>query len=295
MRNTVAKCIFDTAKKDKNFFLITGDAGLGVWDQYKDELSSQYINPGINEALSIGMASGMALEGYKVVYYNIAPFVIMRPYEQVRNDICYQELPVILIGIGSGLTYMPGGMTHYSIEDIGIALSMPNLQIFSPCDPIEAKKSFEYAYSSKKPSYIRIPKSGEPIIHTREIEDIEKFQVLREGKQSILLITHSSIIVEVLRAAEELDADVVSVPFINSPNRDLLDYMNRYDRVFVIEEHFEYGGLATYLQEKTQKKIEKIALPNEYIHIIGNQQYGREYYGLDHVGIKKKIKNKKNF
>lgn len=290
MRNTIAKCVFDVARKDKNFFLITGDAGLGVWDDYRVELSNQYINPGINEALCIGMSAGMALEGYKVVYYNIAPFVIMRPFEQVRNDICYQELPVILIGIGSGLTYMPGGMTHYSVEDLGIALSMPNLQIFSPCDPVEVKKCFEYAYASKNPSYIRIPKSGESIFHNEEIENIEDFQILRKGNKSILLVTHSAIISEVLRASKEVDASVVSVPFINSPKQDIFAYMKKFQKVYVIEEHFKYGGLATYLQDRTDQKLERIALPNQYIHIIGSQKYGRAYYGIDCNGIVKKIR-----
>lgn len=290
MRNAIAKCVFDTAKENVDFFLITGDAGLGVWDQYREEFPNQYINPGINEALCVGMSAGLALEGYRAVYYNIVPFVIMRPYEQVRNDICYQELPVILVGIGSGLTYMPGGMTHYSVEDIGIALSMPNLQIFSPCDPIEAKKCFEYAYQSDKPSYIRIPKSGEPIIHSGDIGNIENFQVLRESKQSILLVTHSAMISEVLKSAEILDAGVISVPFINSPMREIFVYMKKFEKVYIIEEHFEYGGLATYLQDRTDQRLERIGLPNHYIHIIGNQKYGREYYGLDSDGIIKKIR-----
>ena len=129
MRNSVANKIKELAKKDKKLFVIAGDAGLGVWDDFKD--SVQFINPGVNEQLDIGMAAGMAMEGYKVIYYNITPFVIMRPYELVRNDICYQELPVILIGTGSGLTYAPAGHTHYAVEDITLALSLPNLDIFS--------------------------------------------------------------------------------------------------------------------------------------------------------------------
>lgn len=74
--------------------------------------------------VSVGMAAGLALSGKKVIYYNIAPFSLMRPYEQVRNDICYQELPVIVVGIGSGLTYAPAGVTHYAVEDIAIALTI---------------------------------------------------------------------------------------------------------------------------------------------------------------------------
>ena len=152
MRNTIAKEIIKKAKEDKRLYLIAGDAGLGVWDEYKVDFPKQYINPGVNEQCDIGMAAGMALRGHKPIFYNIAPFVIMRPYEQVRNDICYQNLPVILIGTGSGVTYAPAGMTHYVVEDIALGRTMPNLDIFSPSDPIEAKKCFEYAYNSDRPS-----------------------------------------------------------------------------------------------------------------------------------------------
>ena len=168
MRNSVANEIKQIAKQDKNLFVIAGDAGLGVWDDFKD--SNQFLNTGVNEQLNIGMASGLSLMGHKVIFYNIAPFVIMRPYEFVRNDICYQELPIILIGTGSGITYAPAGHTHYVVEDITVALSLPNLNIFSPADPIEAVECFRYAYKSKKPSYIRIAKSGEKILHKKNID-----------------------------------------------------------------------------------------------------------------------------
>ncbi len=288
MRNTIANCIMEAAKKDSNMFLISGDAGLGVWDIFKEDYQEQYINPGINEALCVSMAAGLALCGKKVVYYNIAPFVLMRPYEQVRNDICYQELPVILVGTGSGLTYMPSGMTHYSLEDIGLALSLPNLNIFSPCDPLEAKACFEYAYHSKKPSYIRIPKAGEPYLHKEKFADITKLQFLLKNKSDILLLSHSSITQEALKAGEILGCDVASKPFINSMDFNL----DSYRIVFVIEEHFSYGGLGTFLKSYTNANIEILAIPNQYVHLIGNCDYGRASFGVDYKGIVESVRKK---
>ncbi|MCI5968191.1 transketolase family protein [Helicobacter sp.] len=290
MRNTLAQCIYEVAKANKDFVLITGDAGLGVWDSYKEEFREQYFNPGINEALCVGMASGMALCGKKVVYYNIAPFVLMRPYEQVRNDICYQNVPVILAGTGSGITYMPSGMTHYAIEDIALGLTMPNLEIFSPCDPVEARACFAYAYASKNPSYIRIPKAGEPNLHTAEIVDITAPQMLREGGNSVLFITHSAIAAEVLEVASVVNASVMSVPFINSKNGEILKRIPTFDRVIVVEEHFKYGGLGTYLQSQVDKKIEILGIENAYVHFIGTQAQAREHYGINAKGILNFIK-----
>ena len=190
MRNSLANEIKKIAKTDNSLFVIAGDAGLGVWDDFKD--SKQFINPGVNEQLDIGFGAGLSLMGHKVIYYNIAPFVIMRPYEFVRNDICYQELPMILIGTGSGITYAPAGVTHYVVEDITLASTMPNLDIFSPADPVEAVECFRYAYKSKKPSYIRIAKNGEEIIHKESI-DITKPIFINKSASKDILILHGSI------------------------------------------------------------------------------------------------------
>lgn len=289
MRNMIAECIAQKAKENKDFFLITGDAGLGVWDEYQIQYANQYVNPGINESLCVGLAAGMALCGKKVVYYNIAPFVMMRPYEQVRNDICYQELPVILVGTGSGLTYMPSGMTHYSIEDIALSLTLPNLDIFSPCDPLEARMCFEYAYTSKNPSYIRIPKAGEPLLHSSPIKDITQAQILRSGRENIALVTHSSLAAEVLESGKQLDASVITLPFINTPNPQVKELLESFDRVIVIEEHFKYGGLGSLLQERLSSPVEIVGLENDFIHFIGNQACARGHFGLDRDGITRSI------
>lgn len=289
MRNAVANAIIEAAKKDPNIYLITGDAGLGVWDGFRVEHPNQYINPGVNEALCVGMAAGMALGGYRPIYYNIAPFVIMRPYEQVRNDICYQELPVILVGTGSGVTYAPAGMTHYAVEDIALARTMPNLQIYSPADPIEAKACFLHALNGSSPAYIRVPKAGEPKIHKSEDIDITKPIMMRAGSD-VMLVSHSAMVEESLVAADILaemgvSAEVLSVPYLNC---DMSMIAESKKPVFVVEEHFEFGGLGTILSE-VGVKVSKIAIKNEYIHKVGNRDYLRAYYGIDAKSIADKI------
>jgi transketolase len=295
MRNTVANKIIEKAKIDPSVYLITGDAGLGVWDSFKVEYPSQYINPGVNEALCVGMAAGMALRGHRVIYYNIAPFVIMRPYEQVRNDICYQELPVVLVGTGSGLTYAPAGMTHYAIEDIALGLTCPNLDIFSPADPVEAALCFEYAYKSDKPSYIRVPKAGEPKLHTNESFDISEPQTMREG-EGVLIVSHSTMVEECLIAASLLEAhgvsaQVVSMPMITSKHPAVDELLRFEGKIFVVEEHYANGGLGTLLVDRMDKKIHKIALPSEFVHAIGNRDFLRSHYGIDAASIAEKIKS----
>jgi len=163
MRNAFIDTILDAGKKIPDIFVISGDAGLGVFDKFKEEFSDKFLNLGVAEQNAVGFSAGLALTGYKVYLYNIIPFVLYRCYEQVRNDICYQDLPVVLVGIGSGVTYAPQGMTHYSIEDLGIAQTLPNLEVFSPADPVEAKLAARYSLTAKSPVYVRLPKKGSPI------------------------------------------------------------------------------------------------------------------------------------
>jgi len=287
MRNSVANEIKKLAKEDKSLFVIAGDAGLGVWDDFNT--SKQFINPGVNEQMDIGFGAGLSLMGHKVVYYNIAPFVIMRPYEFVRNDICYQELPMILIGTGSGITYAPAGVTHYVVEDITLASTMPNLDIFSPADPIEAIECFKYAYKSKKPSYIRIAKNGEEKIHSNDI-DIKKPIFINTSDSKNILILHGSIVDEVSKILEILDINVVTVPMLTS-DFNWEEFLDSYNDVFTLEEHFINGGLGTILRDKVDRKIHKFGLRNEYIHKIGNRDYLREYYEIDGKSVGNKIKD----
>ena len=287
MRNSVANYIKELAKKDKKLFVIAGDAGLGVWDDFKD--TKQFINPGVNEQLDIAMAAGLSLMGHKVIYYNIAPFVIMRPYEFVRNDICYQELPAILIGTGSGITYAPAGVTHYALEDITIALSMPNLQIFSPSDPVEAIECFKYAYTSKNPSYIRLAKSGENVLHQKNI-DITKPIFTNKANSNAILLVHGSVVDEVEKILDIVSLNVVTVPFLNS-DVDWEDFLKHYQFVFTLEEHFVNGGFGSYLNDKIDKKVYKFGIKNEYIHKVGDRDFLRKYYEIDGESVGKKTKD----
>lgn len=296
MRNAAAKEITKYCKEHKDGFLITGDAGFGVWDDFQVNQPQQYINPGINEQATIGLASGMALSGHKVFYYNIIPFVLMRCYEQIRLDICYQELPVILIGIGSGITYAPAGMTHYSIEDIALAKTMPNLNIISPSDPMQVKKAVEYAIKSKYPTYIRISRSGEPIVFDENI-DITKPLYLKKGRDKAIIF-HGSIVDEVLKATQVLkDISIISFAMIAPLDFEATKkILEEYDTIYIIEEHFEEGGLGSIvtdfaMKNKIDTNIEKIAIQNHYIHKIGSCNYLRKEFRIDSESIIKRIKN----
>ncbi|MDP2168195.1 MAG: transketolase C-terminal domain-containing protein [Thermodesulfovibrionales bacterium] len=293
MRNSVIERITKEAGKKKDIFLITGDAGFGVLDNYKKSFPERFLNLGVAEQNMIGMASGLGLSGFKVFVYNIVPFVLYRCYEQVRNDICYQNVPVTLIGIGSGVTYSPQGVTHYSVEDIALARTLPNLVILSPSDPIEAVKCAEYAIKSKDPVYIRIAKSGEPVIHTGRVKDITRPVVLNEG-EGVAVLFHGSVSTEVVSALKGVDRrpKAVSVPMLQPMDFSSLEKeLKAIHTIITVEEHFVEGGLGSIIaewivSERLDYRLIKLGIKNEFIHKITNNAGMRSHYGISSEGIK---------
>ena len=300
MRNSFIREIESLAKHDNSLYVISGDAGFGVFENFSADYPGQFINGGIAEANTIGYAAGLAMTGFNVFVYNIIPFVLLRSYEQVRNDICYQRLPVTLVGIGSGLTYAPGGMTHYSVEDLGVCLSLPNLTVLSPSDPVETKAAVSYAYKAKEPVYIRLAKSGEPILRNDGCERILDPFVVEDG-EGVAVIGYGNILKEAVDGAHALHREniyprIVSVPCIQPFPKELLaKILQGCSTVFILEEHFRSGGLATRFMDheagKTlQADVISLSLPDHFIHDINTQKGMRKKYGLDSHAIAQRIR-----
>lgn len=293
MRNSIVDKITEAARKDKRIFVITGDAGFGVLDEYRKNFPKRFLNLGIAEQNTISFASGLALAGYKVFVYNIVPFVIYRCYEQVRNDICYQKLPVVLIGIGSGVTYAPQGVTHYSVEDIAIARTLPNLNIISPADPYEAQLAAEYALKSKEPVYIRIAKSGEPKIHEFKPKTISRPIVIKEGK-GVAVLFHGSVGIEVIKAINGIrnTPKIISMPMLQPIDFSFLrSALKTVHTIITVEEHFVEGGLGSIISDwimanRLPFRLIKLGIKNEFIHAIKNNAGMRDKYGISSEKIK---------
>jgi transketolase len=295
MRNAFIDTILLAALQRDDIFIISGDAGLGVFDQFKERFADRFLNMGVAEQNTLSFAAGMSMAGYKVVVYNIIPFLLYRAFEQVRNDVCYQKLPVILAGIGSGITYAPQGMTHYSIEDIGIARSMPNLSIISPIDPVEARKAAQYALDADHPVYVRLAKRGEPTLHISENPDITKPMVLQDGKH-VGLICHGSIGEEVLKAARALSlqgiqARLISVPMIQPvAGQALVDLLKDLSHIVTVEEHYTWCGLGNLITNLVMENpmgchLRTLGIPHQFIHRINHTAGMRSHFGIDAAGI----------
>lgn len=295
MRNAFIDTVLDACKARDDIYILSGDAGLGVFDQFREEYPDRFRNMGIAEQNTISFAAGLALTGYKVFVYNIIPFLLYRCYEQVRNDICYQELPVVLVGIGSGITYAPMGMSHYSVEDLGLAQTLPNLTTISPMDPVEARVAANYTLDWGKPAYVRLAKRGEPNFHNDSNFDITAPQLIRNGAVTAIIF-HGSISDEVMAAYDVLSARnsaplVISVPTVQPlDTTSLLDMLSTVLHVVCVEEHYTNCGLGSMLarlkaEQAVGWRLTCMGISPHFIHKIGKTESLRSSFGISSAEI----------
>src|SRR5438552_5228383 len=158
MRNAFADEVTKLAQGDSRLVLLSGDIGNRLFDKFKAHCPSRFYNCGVAEANMVGVAAGMAMSGLRPVCYTITPFITYRCMEQIRIDVCYHHVPVVIVGTGSGLSYASLGSTHHSCEEMGMLRLLPGLSVVAPADEVEVRGALEAALASKDPCYIRIGK-----------------------------------------------------------------------------------------------------------------------------------------
>jgi len=291
MRTTFAETLFVNAKKNKKIMLLTADLGYSVFEKFINEVPNQYLNAGIAEQNMTGLAAGLAIEGKIPVIYSIIPFITMRNFEQVRNDICYQNLKVIIVGVGSGFSYGTYGHSHHGLEDMGVLRTLPNLTIISPCDPEETRQATKWALLNMGPTYIRLGKAGEPKLHSKPfIFKIGKGIILKNGSMVTIISTGAitKMALETARLCEKKDISVrvVSMYSIKPIDQKLiLRCAKETKSIFTLEEHSVVGGLGSAVAEvlaENQAKVyfKRIGISDNFTKKMGRQEFMREINGL---------------
>lgn len=291
MRKAFMDQLLQEARVDASLYVITADLGFVLFDDLRRELQHRFINVGVAEANMVGIAAGLALAGKKVFCYSITPFITMRALEQVRVDVCYQNLNVRLIGVGGGFLYGLEGFTHFGLEDLAIMRSLPNMTVVAPADPLEAKLLVEALRGHEGPVYIRLGRTGEPAVHTRVPDfKIGKGLVLEEG-QEVTLMAVGGMVKSAMETAEILKANHINPTLINFHTIKPLDFelIEKYalssKAIFTLEEHNLIGGLgsavAEFLAENSYRGIfKRWGIPEKLEGYIGDANFLREKYGL---------------
>lgn len=282
-------------------FLLTGDLGYAALEPFREEFPDRFLNLGVAEQNLVGFAAGMALSGKIPIVYSIAAFVTLKSIEQIRNDVCYQNLNVKIVGVGSGLTYSQYGATHHSLEDIALMRVLPNMKVICPGDPLEVEGAVGAILADPGPCYLRLGAKGEPRIHQESVDfRLGKGMIIKEGK-GVALIACGNILANVIEAwgylkEQGLNPRVISMPTIKPLDENLLeDTFSKFQHIFTIEEHSLIGGLGSAVAELVAERDRKpfsfhrIALPDKFQETAGWLDYMREQNRLSSEAIAKTI------
>ena len=305
MRDCFIRRVTDMAEHDTGLLLITGDLGFGVFDGYREKFPEQFLNAGVAEQNMVGVATGMALEGFKVLVYSIANFSTLRCLEQIRNDACYHRANVNVVSIGGGFSYGPLGVSHHATEDLSIVRSLPEITVVSPCDLWEVAEATKALIETSGTTYLRLDKS-----HARDTRkpdekfELGKIRTVRDGCDVSFFVT-GGILEEALMAADNLEQGNISVrvhsvhtlkPFdIETVIRAVDETRN----IVTIEEHTVDGGLGSLIAENL---LERGHIPQSFCRvglrgskfssIVGSQKFLRQHYKMDAVSIGNQVKEK---
>jgi len=248
-RDSIFSSIISLIKKDKDLMVLTNDLGARGIDEIKKIAPNQFINVGIAEQNLISVASGLALTGKKVIVYGILSHILYRGFEQIKLDVCFQNLAIQFVCVGSGLAYGNDGPTHQSLEDLSVLRALNNIDIYNPSDDTSARFSILEAYKSKKPAFIKIDKEQLPKIY-KNFTDVKKGILMKSAKKSekVIIISSGIISWHSLYIQEQLEKINIptSVYDVVRPNKFDLKKIarNKFNVIVVLEEAYDSGGLA---------------------------------------------------
>ncbi len=301
MRTTFIKNLTKIAAENKNIFLLTGDLGFSVLEEFAAKFPERFFNVGVAEQAAVGIAAGLALAGKQPFFYSIIPFVTMRPFEQIRNDICYQNLNVKLVGVGAGLSYGKYGPTHHAVTDIAVMRALPNMIVIAPGDPIEIKLALKKIIEHPGPVYLRIGKKGEPIIHKQEFDfQIGKGIILSDGSDITIFAT-GNMLETAKNVADKLNEQGISVRLVSMPtikpidSELIVESANCTKILFSLEEHSVIGGFGSAIAEvlvglDKRPPLKILGIKDKFVKEVGSQNYLRDLHELSEKKVTARIK-----
>lgn len=301
MRTAYLDTLYDLAVNDKRVYALISDNGAIVYDKYREDLASQYLNLGISEANMLGMAAGMASCGKIPFAYTIGAFLAYRAFEFIRNDVCMQNQNVKIVGTGAGEVYSALGPTHHSTEDLGGLRGLPNLAVLCPASPMEVKKATIAAYEHEGPVYLRLGTNKEPEIYKEDYSfEIGKGIRIREGRD-VTLISTGSMVKDILDVADLLQKDNIYARVIDMHTIKPIDHeiiiqaIEETGKIITIEDHNIIGGLGSAVAEVIAEsgfgvKFKRIGL-HGFSSGYGSYAQIKESNGIGIKQVRNEIKN----
>ena len=303
MRNIFAKTFYEAAKTNPKLTMTVADISpAGAMNEFRTAFPERFINTGVAEQSMIGICAGQAMTGLQPFAYTIATFAVFRPFEFVRNDICYQDLPVTIVGIGGGVIYSTLGSTHHAQEDIAVMKCVPNLEIYAPCDPQETEAiTLHRCDNPQKPAYIRLGKAGEQNLGTMDDFVLSEPRKITTGEH-VCIVGYGPILGLAKSVLDTLEQEDIRVSLysihqlkpVNAPA--LQQLLHQYSSIIVLEEMSPFNGLyADFLVEKEKlgrgAKLIQISLKDEFIHCYGSHSDILSRHGISEETLYKQVKS----
>lgn len=301
MRDFFIEQLRQKALLDPHTLLITGDLGFGVMDRYRETVPHQFINAGVAEQNMTGIATGLALQGYRTFTYSIGNFSSLRCLEQIRNDVCYHNANVKIVSVGSGLSYGSLGMSHHATEDVAILRALPNIRIYSPADSLEVAAMVEELFVYDGPAYIRLGRSRPHINEDRSVHIYQCNPILPLADNAEgLILTHGTTkdLAYELKTKLPLSCQAYTIPCLKPlPTQALVQIFQNKRFIITIEEHNLAGGFGSAIGEilldhHIPIPLLRFGLPDQFLSIGGTAEELSLHCGLDCTTLAKTISEK---
>jgi transketolase len=298
MRNAFAAALVNAARSDARVLLLTGDHGYSLFDDFRQVCPDQYVNAGVAEQNMVGVAAGLAKGGFRPVVYGLSSFVPIRVLEQIKMDVCYENLPVVFIGDGAGVVYSALGSSHQSTEDVACLRAVPNLAILSPADDLEMTAAMNLALTHNGPVYVRMGKADLGRVHPKTpVLQWGAMLPVRDGDGPLVWLATGSMVQTALAASVEWPRSAVwSAPCLKPLNvKSVASLCARYKAVVVLEEHSIHGGFASAVAQATAEYapiwVCPVGIQDCFSRLCGSYQYLMREHGLDVESVKTRVRN----
>jgi transketolase len=287
MKNIFIEELITGTRKNRNICLIVNDLGFGMIEEYAKEFPTNIFNAGVSEQSMMGYAAGLAATGKHVFVYSIANFNTFRCAEQIRNDVDYHNLPVTIVSAGAGVGYGNLGYTHHAIQDYSLIRSFPNMLIASPGDTMELKSCIEYLIKNPQPSYLRLEKSSNYIIHKKKPivspgKWLKVFEYKNNYNNKDIYLSTGAVIEFVEKKIEEKKykpRTLYSLPLWGMKSKKNQNkFIKKFKKINVIEDHIQDGGFQSWLNESYDNfKIISRSLDPKIIGKVGSKDFLMKY------------------
>lgn len=300
LRDAFWNTVYDIAKKDRDVLIVSADMGAPSLDKFRKDLSSQYVDVGIAEQQAIAVSAGLALEGKKVFAYAIAPFITLRCYEHIRMTISTMNIPVTIVGVGTGFSYDDSGPTHHMVEDLSVMRILPKMEINSPSDSAMVSSFAQMSCEMDHPNYIRLDRKMVPDIYKKDADFTTGLSILKKSSETYIVAT-GNMVQTALKAAESLseksiDIGVIDLYTFPIRSKAFLDAINGTKRLVTLEEHTLPGGMGSEVCEVLNDNnalmpVKRIGadFSEGYCYKYGGRENIQSLYGLDVNSVMKTV------